>query len=96
MLRTIGVSEDLFQEEHISSTGKCLESEACTANLEEQIGPKATWQRDSTSEIARKLYESDPDYDLVEMVRQRYPDDASLLGYTYPPSEADETEAGSL
>ena len=92
MLRTIGVSEDLFQEEHISSTGKCLESEACTANLEEQIGPKATWQRDSTSDIARKLYESDPDYDLVEMVRQRYPDDTSLLGYTYPPSEADETK----
>ena len=44
----------------------------------------------------RRLPESDPDYDLVEMVRQRYPDDASLLGYTYPPSEADETEAGSL
>ena len=66
MLRAIGKSEDLFQEEHISSAGKCLASEACTANLEEQIGPKATWRRDGTSEIARKLYESDPEYDEMQ------------------------------
>ena len=91
MLRAIGKSEDLFQEEHISSAGKCLASEACTANLEEQIGPKATWRRDGTSEIARKLYESDPEYDLVEMVRQRYSDDTSLLGYSYPPPPAENT-----
>ena len=68
-----------------------LASEACTANLEEQIGPKATWRRDGTSEIARKLYESDPEYDLVEMVRQRYSDDTSVLGYSYPPPPAEST-----
>ena len=83
MLRALERSEDLFIEEHISSTVACLESKACTANLEAQIGPKAKWEGDSTGDIARKLYVADSEHDLVEMVRQRYMDDTKLLGYTY-------------
>lgn len=84
MLRAIGKSEALFEDAHISSTGKCLESKACTANLEVQIGPRATWEGDSTVEIARKLYKVDSEHDLPEMVRQRFSDDSTLLGYSWP------------
>ena len=85
ILRTLGEREDLFKEDHISSTDKCAESELCTANLEAQIGPKATWRRDGTVEIARKLYKSRPGHDLAGIVRQRYTDDTKLLGYAGPP-----------
>ena len=82
MLRALGESEDLFKEKHISSTEKCAQSELCTANLEAQIGPKATWDGDGTAEIARKLYKAG--HDLPEIVRQRYADDTNLLGYSWP------------
>ena len=82
MLRALGESEDLFKEKHISSTEKCAQSELCTANLEAQIGPKATWEGDGTAEIARKLYKAG--HDLPEIVRQRYADDTNLLGYSWP------------
>jgi len=84
ILRALGESEDLFKEDHISSTEKCGESKLCTANLEAQIGPKATWKGDGTSEIARKLYESHAGHDLPELVRQRYANDTTLLGYSWP------------
>ena len=92
MLRSLGESEDLFKERgprdvgeiHISSTEICGRSELCTANLEAQIGPKATWIGNSTGEIARKLYKSRPGHDLADIVRQRYADDAKLLGYAWP------------
>ena len=82
MLRALGESEDLFKEKHISSTEKCAQSELCTANLEAQIGPKATWEGGGTAEIARKLYKAG--HDLPEIVRQRYADDTNLLGYSWP------------
>ena len=84
ILRSLGESEDLFKEDHISSTESCGRSELCTANLEAQIGPKATWIGNGTGEIARKLYKSRPGHDLAEIVRQRYADDAKLLGYAWP------------
>ena len=84
ILRTLGESEDLFTEEHISSTEKCGLSKLCTANLEAQIGPKATWKADGTAEIAQKLFKSRPGHDLAEIVRQRYADDTSKLGYAWP------------
>lgn len=84
ILRTLGESEDLFQEDHISSTGNCALSKLCTANLEAQIGPKATWKGDGTAEIAQKLYKSRPGHDLAEIVRQRYAEDTTLLGYSWP------------
>ena len=90
ILRSLGESEDLFKERgprdvgevHISSAEICGQSKLCTANLEAQIGPKATWIGNGTGEIARKLYKSRPD--LAEIVRQRYADDAKLLGYAWP------------
>ena len=82
ILRSLGESEDLVKEDHISSTENCGRSKLCTANLEAQIGPKATWIGNGTGEIARKLYKSRPD--LAEIVRQRYADDAKLLGYAWP------------
>jgi len=84
ILRSLGESEDLFKEDHISSTESCGRSELCTANLEAQIGPKATWIGNGTGEIARKLYNSRPGHDLAEIIRQRYAADAKLLGYAWP------------
>ena len=92
ILRSLGESEDLFKERgprdvgevHISSAEICGQSKLCTANLEAQIGPKATWIGNGTGEIARKLYKSWPGHDLAEIVRQRYADDAKLLGYAWP------------
>eukprot|EP00964_Phaeocystis_antarctica_P032839 scaffold18609_cov91-Phaeocystis_antarctica.AAC.1 len=81
---SLGESEDLFKEDHISSTESCGRSKLCSANLEAQIGPKATWIGNGTGEIARKLYKSRPGHDLAEIVRQRYADDAKLLGYAWP------------
>ena len=84
ILRTLGESEDLLKEDHISSTANCALSKLCTANLEAQIGPKATWKGDGTAEIAQKLYKSRPGHDLPEIVRQRYAEDTTLLGYSWP------------
>ena len=44
MLRATGMSGDFVSEDHIASAARCLKSKFCTANLEEQIGPKATWE----------------------------------------------------
>ena len=84
ILRSLGESEDLFKEDHRRCTEECGQSKLCTANLEAQIGPKATWIGNGTGEIARKLYKSRPGHDLAEIVRQRYADDAKLLGYAWP------------
>ena len=83
MLRATGTSEDFWSEDHISCTAHCLKSKFCIANLEEQIGPKATWEGNGTSELARKLYEAHSEDKLADLVRQRYKDDATLLGYTW-------------
>ena len=84
ILRSLGESEDLFKEDHRRCIDECGQSELCTANLEAQIGPKATWIGNGTGEIARKLYKSRPGHDLADIVRQRYADDAKLLGYAWP------------
>jgi len=85
MLRATGMSGDFVSEDHIASAARCLKSKFCTANLEEQIGPKATWEGDSSSELSRKLYQAHPPGGdkLADVVRRRYENDATLLGYTH-------------
>ena len=67
-IRSLGEREDLFKEGHISSTKKCGQSKLCTANLQAQIGPKATWIQNGTGEIAWKLYKSCLGHDLAKVV----------------------------
>ena len=62
MLRAIGKSEDLFKRSTSQAQASAWRGGA--PPTEEQIGPKATWQRDSTSEIA-EAPTNRPDYDLV-------------------------------
>ena len=67
-IRILGEREDLFKEGHISSKKKCGQSKLCTANLQAQIGPKATWIQNGTGEIAWKLYKSCLGHDLAKVV----------------------------
>lgn len=85
LLRALNWSDSFYvgHEEHFSGTTQCLNNKHCAAAVEAQLGDKATWQNDSSSALARKLYAAAQGDDLVEVVRRRYADDCSLLGYSY-------------
>lgn len=86
LLRTLGWSEELYSEEHISSVKICVnqKSGSCVPALESQIGAVDTWQDDDGATLEKKLYDSDPDHDLRQLVHDRYLEDVEKLGYSAP------------
>ena len=84
VLDQLGWSHTLYSDEHISSLDACKNSTPCVTNIVDQLGSAGWALLSSMAELSNALYHSDPQHDLVGIVRQRFADDIRAFDYPVP------------